>query len=394
MLSAKIFYHHIVAYHKSLVLFGRILRTTQYSAVIKVMEPLHPAVNKKLISLPKNRVELHAHLDGCVRAETIWELSKEKNLPMPGIGTFRDFRDALIVRDPIDLGHFLAPFAFILPAIQDDRAALERIGYEFIEDKAKQNVAYVEARFSPHGLLSEKNRDLPHLQQVIDSIAFGLRRGGEDYGVDSRIILCTLIGDNTAEETLKLCEMTKDLGVVAIDTASKFDKSRNTDEVPKGGIEQAVFQRAKEVGIHRTVHAGERGPPQMVSRAVELYGAERIGHGYHVVEDPKIYADTLNKRIHFECCPWSSFLTGAVPMGVTKHPIVRFAEDKANFSINTDDTAITGYDLSDDYKLFQTWSVTEADAVRASLNAAKSSFLPEIEKEKLIKRIMDNISPE
>ena len=178
---------------------------------------------------------------------------------------------------------------------------------------------------------------------------------------------------------------------MAIDTAGTFTDTDNQDEVPLNTAEATAFQEAAKLGIHRTVHAGERGPAEMVRRAVEVYDAERIGHGYHVIEDENIYKNCLSKNIHFECCPWSSFLTGAVPLGVQKHPIEVFADDKANFSLNTDDTTITGNELSDDYKLVQGWSFTEANFIQANINAAKSCFLPSDEKEALIKQIKSNL---
>lgn len=348
-------------------------------------------MSEGITNIPKTRVELHVHLDGSIRHETIWELLKQKNLPLPGTGTFKDLRTALIVRDPIDLGHFLAPFAIFMPAVQNDFQAIERIAYEFCEDKANQHVAYVEARYSPHGFLTGENLNLENCGEVIASIQRGFDRAENDFGIKARHILCTLIGNNTAEEVLQLCQIHRDKGVVAIDTAGTYIDTDNNDEVPLNTKEAEVFAQASTLGIHRTVHAGERGPAEMVRRAVEIYKAERIGHGYHVIEDQNIYSSCLKKNIHFECCPWSSFLTGAVPLGIKKHPVAVFADDKANFSLNTDDTTITGYELNDDYRLAQKWSFTEANLIQANLNAAKSCFLPDDEKELLIKQIKSNL---
>jgi len=159
--------------------------------------------------------------------------------------------------------------------------------------------------------------------------------------------------------------------------------------VPDSGVEVEVFQSAANLGIHRTVHAGETGSAEMVKRAIELYHAERIGHGYHVLEDEAVYRTVLDQGIHLENCPWSSYLTGSVPLSTPKHPVVQFAEDEANFSISTDDPMVTGHELQGDYNLVHYWGLTEARLIRANLNAARSCFLPKEEKDELITQLQD-----
>lgn len=104
-----------------------------------------------------------------------------------------------------------------------------------------------------------------------------------------------------------------------------------------------------------------------VQLALDELCAERIGHGYHIVEDTDIYRNALRNQVHFECCPYSSILTGAVSSAVNcgKHPIVQFAEDGVNFSINKDDTTVTGTTLFDEYALLHQLGLTEAHIVRA-----------------------------
>lgn len=342
-------------------------------------------------NIPKTRIELHVHLDGSIRHETIWELLKQKKLKLPGNGSFHDLRKALVIRDPVDLGHFLAPFGIFLPAVQDDLAAIERVAYEFCEDKSKQNVLYAEARYSPHAFLTPSNTTEDNLGGVINAVYKGFQRGEKDFKIKVRSILCTLIGNNTAREVLRLYQQHSDKGLVGLDVAALFSETNKQDEVPLDTEEAKVFQEAKKLGINRTVHAGERGPAEMVRRAVEVYEAERIGHGYRVVGDSNIYKSCLSKNIHFECCPWSSFLTGSVSMGVKKHPIAIFSDDGANFSVNTDDPTVTGYDLEDDYSLTEKWCFSEGILVKSNFNAAQSCFLPNNEKDDLIKTLKKNL---
>ena len=137
---------------------------------------------------------------------------------------------------------------------------------------------------------------------------------------------------------LQLAIEFRDRGVVGIDISGNENMSENslhsfTDE------EVRVFRRAKQLGIHRTCHAGETGPATYVEFAVQQLCAERIGHGYSVINDTKIYNKCIESNIHFETCPYSSYFTGAISPS-SRHSIVQFAEDGVNFSLSKDDPII------------------------------------------------------
>lgn len=265
--------------------------------------------------------------------------------------------------------------------------AIERVAYEFCEDAAKQGVIYFETRYSPHLLSSEygsqknyacENNVTPRM--VVESVNKGLQDGERDFHVKARSILCCIRGHpEWSKEVLELCDEYRDQGVVGIDIAG--DES----EFPDDEDCIAVFKEAMMLNIHRTVHAGEAGPANSVSIAVEKMFAERIGHGYHIFEDPAIYMMCVTKNVHFEACPYSSLLTGSVPLSTAKHPIVRYAEDGANFSINRDDPTVIQKTLDQEYELLRQFGLSHVHFTRANFNAARSCFLPEDEKQKLLK---------
>ncbi|KAK7866375.1 hypothetical protein R5R35_003297 [Gryllus longicercus] len=349
---------------------------------------------RTLAPAPRTRIELHAHLDGCVRHETIWELMRSKKMKMPGDGTFHALQEALVVRDPVDLAHFLEPFNIFSRAIAGDLSAVERVAYEFCEDKAHQGVLYVEARYTPHMWLKTKDCRgmINELSDVVRAVNRGFARAEASEGIKARSILCVLNGMGIAADILSLCDRFRDDGVVGIDMAAPSNmRTKDYEEVPLTPEELQAFQTAARLGIHRTVHAGEAGGPVMVQRAVDDYLAERIGHGYHVVKDNSVYKMCQERDIHFECCPWSSLLTGSVNPGISKHPIARFAEDEVNFSLNTDDTTITGMTLQNDYDLAGSWGLTEAHVIRANINALRCSFLPQKDKDALMSRLLDSL---
>lgn len=133
------------------------------------------------------------------------------------------------------------------------------------------------------------------------------------------------------------------------------------------------------------MHAGEVGPSSVVKEAVDVLKAERIGHGYHTLDDQTLYKRLLQQNMHFETCPVSSRLTGACDPDFTKHSLITFKKDKANYSLNTDDPTIFNSTLNSDYQVVQKYmDFTEEEFKRLNINAAKSSFLPAKEKEELL----------
>ncbi|XP_077518261.1 adenosine deaminase-like isoform X1 [Amblyomma americanum] len=333
--------------------------------------------------IPRTRVELHLHLDGSIRLETIWELARKKKIDL-GVPSLAALRLKLIKVDSTTLKDFLDRFEVFMPTVVGDLEAVERISYELCEDQAREGVAYFEARYSPHFLASkEKNVTV---RQVVEAVNRGLQRGQHDFKVMARsIIACVLGNDEWSAECLKLCEEYECKGVVGIDIAK--DEAR-IPEFTKGEIK--VYERAKQLGIPRTAHAGESGDYRSVRDAMLKLYCDRVGHGYRVFQDPTgdTYRMAREKNLHFETCPYSSVLTGGCPLGPGKHSIVRFAEDNANFSISKDDSTITGSTLNDEYDFLTQLGLTEAHLIRANLNAARSSFLRPAEKECLVQDLL------
>ncbi|XP_049516328.1 adenosine deaminase-like isoform X3 [Dermacentor silvarum] len=332
--------------------------------------------------IPRTRVELHLHLDGSVRLETIWELAHKKKIDL-GCSSIAALRWRLQKVESSSLKDFLDRFAIFLPTIVGDLVAIERIAYELCEDQAREGVAYFEARYSPHLLASKDNCVTPAL--VIQAVSRGLERGEHDFGVKARSILVSVWGnDEWTIDCLRLCEEHDGIGVVGIDIAK--------DEGQTPGytaVEAQVFQRAKQVGIRRTAHAGESGAYSTVRDAIVKLHCDRVGHGYRVFQDPtgQIYQLARKKNIHFEVCPYSSVLSGGCPLSTQSHSIVRFAEDNVNFSINKDDSTITGSTLDLEYAFLKQLGLTEAHLIRANINAARSCFLPHLEKEDLLEHL-------
>lgn len=237
---------------------------------------------------------------------------------------------------------------------------------------------YFEARYSPHFLCNTVGTSFNKMnplkandpkavspRDVIQAVQRGFARGEKEFGTKVRHILCSIKSTGWTNEVVTLAQEFHSY-VVGIDIAGN-ESDCSDDDV-------AAFQRAKELGIHRTVHAGEAGPAANVKIAVDKLFAERIGHGYRVLEDESIYAEVKAKNIHFEVCPYSSYLTNAVAKKAV-HPVIRFADDNVNFSINKDDPTVTHSTLDTEYMLLTRMGFNELNLVVAvSVNTFPPTF--------------------
>uniref|UniRef100_A0A8C2DGQ5 Adenosine deaminase n=1 Tax=Cyprinus carpio TaxID=7962 RepID=A0A8C2DGQ5_CYPCA len=315
------------------------------------------------------QIELHVHLDGAIRIKTIVEVAKRRGITLPANGEDK-MRELVIMHEPATLTEFLGKFKHYMHAIAGDREAIKRIAYEFVETKAEEGVMYVEARYSPH-LLANKGVDpLPWDQEpgditpddVVALVNQGFKEGEKAFKTKVRSILCCMRHmPNWSMEVVELCKKYRQDGVVAIDLAG--DESLSCESHPG-------HKRAFE--------------------AVEVLKAERIGHGYKTLEDQTLYKQLLQQNMHFEMCPVSSTLTGACDPDFTKHPLITFKKDKANYSLNTDDPTIFNTTLNSDYQVVQKYmDFTEEEFKRLNINAAESCFLPAKEKKELLEQLYE-----
>ncbi|XP_030388665.1 adenosine deaminase-like [Gopherus evgoodei] len=325
---------------------------------------------------------------------------RKRGIPPPD-DTVEDFLELISYWEPLTLTQFLEKFALYMPAIVGDRDAVRRIAYEFVEMKAKEGVIYVEVRYSPHLLANCKVHPVPWgrkegdltLDEVVHLVNQGLQDGEKDFIIKARSILCCMRHmPSWSLEVVELCKKYQNNTVVAIDLAG--DELLVSETFPE---HRKAYEEAERCGIHRTVHAGEVGPPSVIKEAINVLKTEQIGHGYHVLEDPALYRELLSRKMHFEImtnsartCLLCSVLTGACGPDFRKHPVIQFRKDKANYSLNSDgplslnSTIETGYRIAKQFLDF-----TEEEGVHWNINAAQSSFLPEKEKKELLSKLYE-----
>ncbi|CAH8433262.1 unnamed protein product [Schistosoma turkestanicum] len=328
-------------------------------------------------------VDLHVHLDGAIRPETLFELSNQQKTE----NTFQnleELKEKLIPKKPHSLKSFLKAFEIIIPLVAGKKEVLARICEEFVEDCVKHGgLCYVETRFCPFILTDSKCS----VEEVLKTILDALNRASKKYRIEVRSILSIMRHmPETAKETLELAKNYKPHGVVAIDIAGD-DSILKSQRVPEEIVQ--TFENAKKANIHRTVHVGENSSANSVYEAVNYLHAERIGHGYHILDDENAYKALLKSGVHFEVCPSSSFVTGSVDgQNPTNHPIHRFIEDKLNFSINTDDPTLTErWNLQEAKYCMEELGLTPNQLNNANFNAAMSAFISNDEREFLLAHI-------
>jgi len=214
--------------------------------------------------LPK--AELHVHLDGSLRPETLIELSREAGAPLPSSdpGAIRRY---MLVDHAHDLEEFLKKFDTTIAVLQTPEA-IERVAYEMCEDAARDHLRYLEVRYCPH--LSTKGG--LSLDEAIEAELRGLKRGEQDFGVITRMINCSLrhYSPEVSIAIARLSVAYRDRGVVAFDLAGG-------EAGRPAGRHKAAFDLAQHGFLGITVHAGEAAGPESVAEAIALCHANRIG---------------------------------------------------------------------------------------------------------------------
>ncbi|MFL5504491.1 MAG: adenosine deaminase [Gemmatimonadaceae bacterium] len=332
----------------------------------------------KLRQLPK--AELHCHLDGSVRPDTLLDLAREHRVQMPK-QTPEELAAFMRVDDAQSLEDYLRRFDVTISVLQSEEA-LERVAYELAEDAAEDGVRYIEVRNAPilnvvQGLT---------LVQAIEAPLRGLRRAENDFGIIARFILCGLRQFPPADslEMAKLAVEFKNEGVVAFDLAGGEKGNPAADHAE-------AFRYAREHNLAVTVHAGEGDGAESVRQAVHICGADRIGHGTRLIEDPELTQYVNDRRIALEVCLTSNVQT-RVADSYASHPLREYFDRGLNVTLNTDNRLMSATTLTDEYVFAaEHLGFTVEELAAVALNGFESAFLPWEERVMLIEEVSDQI---
>ena len=265
-------------------------------------------------------IELHCHLDGSLRYDTLRKLAYEQNIQLP------DSNSSLFFYKGMSLQSALERFKITLSVLQVP-SAITRVTREICQDAELVGVRNLEIRFAPqlHG---------DSIDTAVDAAIDGL-----DY--DSNLILCGLYGE-TPEILSKLVDVAKTRPrVVGIDLAGGPMPNH------KWGMFDYIepFEKAKSLGIGRTVHAGEGRSPKEIEVAINFLHAQRIGHGTTILEDQRVVDLVREKNVVLEACITSNVHTGVIDE-FENHPIKEWVKQDIPVSICSDNTLLSNTDLS------------------------------------------------
>lgn len=311
-------------------------------------------------ALPK--IDLHCHLDGSVRPETLFEIAKKQNIDLPELDILRE--QLIAPEDCPSLDDYLKRFDLACQIMQDEET-LERITFEVFEDAARENVKYLEVRFGP---LLHVLKGLT-LDQVISSVLRGMHRAEEAYDIYGGIILSVLrtMPKDRINELLDVGAKYLDKGVVAFDLASSEVAGFCEEFKP-------YTDKAKALGYHITIHAGETGVGQNVYDAVDDLQAERIGHGIYIHNHEAAYKLVKAQDIVLEVCPTSNVQTKAV-RSMEDHPLNDFHKDGLLVTINTDNRTVSNTTMTIEVqKTFETFNLDMDDYKKIYENSIKRAF--------------------
>ncbi|MEV0641553.1 adenosine deaminase [Streptomyces sp. NPDC050619] len=331
--------------------------------------------------LPK--AVLHDHLDGSLRPATVVELADAVGHTLPTTDP-----DALTAwyseaADSGDLVRYIATFEHTL-AVMQTREGLLRTAEEYVLDLAGDGVVYGEVRYAPELMLKG---GLP-LPEVVETVQEGLAAGmakAAAAGTPVRVgtLLCGMRMFDRTRETADLAVAFRDAGVVGFDISGAENGFPPADHL-------AAFEHLRRENVPFTIHAGEAYGLPSIHQALQVCGAQRIGHGVRITEDivdgrlGRLAAWVRDRRIALEMCPTSNLQTG-VATSIAEHPITALKDLGFRVTLNTDARLVSGTTMTREMSLLVEqagWTLEDLRTV--TVNALKSAFLPFDEREALI----------
>lgn len=314
----------------------------------------------------KHLIELHLHLDGSLRAETVWELAKEQGVELAEKSVEEVRAKMEVPEDCKTLEEYLERFALPTKVLQTE-AAMERVAFEMVETLAKEGITYAEVRFAPQ-LHVQKGLTQA---QVVEATIRGTKRGMEQYpGIRVGLILCCMRGDTNADLNMETVEMTKQyLGdvVCAVDIAG-------AEGLYPTEMFAELFAKVREYGLPMTIHAGEADGPESMKTALS-YGTKRIGHGIAAIAEQELVKRLVDEKITLEICITSNYHTKEVP-SIEAHPFRQLFDAGVRVTLNSDNMTCSRVNIHTEMDILKNvFHFTEEEIEKVMQYAYEARFL-------------------
>jgi aminodeoxyfutalosine deaminase len=300
---------------------------------------------------PFPKIELHVHLEGTVRPDTLREIAKRNEYALPddleSLYRFRDF------------AHFIEVWILTTNALRTE-ADFRQVVVDYAEEAAAHGAVYLEGIFSP----AERVARGIGWDEIFSGYCDGAQEAREKHGVDVRLTPDIFRGatPEQAEQVVRYSAKYRDQGVVAVGLGGL------EAEFPPEPYEPA-FTLARSLGLASVPHAGEAAGAPSVRGALDALAADRIRHGVRAVEDTGLVAELVGRGTVLDVCPLSNLRTGVV-RSLEEHPLPQLVAAGVQCSISTDDPAMFDTDLTRDYEAAATLGLSPRAAYEAGVAGA------------------------
>ncbi len=325
----------------------------------------------KYNDIPKT--EIHCHLEGAIRTQTIIDVAKENNIQLPAYEVQALDKHVKVLDQMKDLQAVLDAFDIFQRSITSP-AVFERIAWELFEDCAKQNIKLFEVRFSPDWAFHGHNLDW---DACLEGLLRAQERAEKEFDMAIGIIAITSRG------------MGADSCIKTVDWAIKHQQYIQAVDLADG---EKIFSakdfikpilKAKDAGLKVTIHSGEDTPAEYVIETIKNFKPDRIGHGIHSIEDMRAVEMLIEKDITLEVNPWSNFLTNSVST-IEAHPLKKLFDLGVKVTINSDDPEVLETNVNNEYRIaHEVLGMSMAEINLCNRFAFEASFITEGKKQKI-----------
>ena len=317
----------------------------------------------KYNDIPKT--EIHCHLEGAIRTQTIIDVAREFNISLPSYEAGELDRHVKVLDQMRDLQAVLEAFDIFQRSITSPQV-FERIAWELFEDSARQNIKLFEVRFSPDWAFHGHNLDW---DACLDGLLRAKERAEKEFDMAIGIIAITSRGMGADS-----CVRTVDWAIKNKDHIQAVDLADGEMLYPAKDFIKPIL-KAKDAGLKVTIHSGEDTPASYVIETIKNFQPDRIGHGIHSIEDMHAVELLVEKGITLEVNPWSNYLTNSVPT-IEAHPLKKLFDLGVRVTINSDDPEVLETNVNNEYRIaHEVLGMSMEDIQTCNRFAFESSFI-------------------
>jgi adenosine deaminase len=325
----------------------------------------------KYNNIPKT--EIHIHLEGAIRTQTIIDVAKASNLKLPTYEANELDKYVKVYDQLQSLEAVLKAFDIFQNSITSPEV-VERIAWELFEDSAKQNIKLFEVRFSPDWAFHGHNLDW---DACLDGLLRAKERAEKEF--DMAIGYIAITSRSMGAES---CVKTVDWAIRNKQHIQAVDLADGERFYPMQEFVKPIL-KAKDAGLKVTIHSGEDTPASYVIDTINNFQPDRIGHGIHAIEDMRAIEMLKEHDITLEVNPWSNYLTNSVKT-IEEHPLKKLFDLGVKVTINSDDPEVLETNLINEYRIaHEVLGMSMDEIAVCNRFAYEASFIPAEEKQRV-----------